>query len=450
MIVVLCCVGAYPVHSILLLQPSHSHIRLGGGDPVSCVLIGPSTRPFFWSTRLVDRRNLGKREDSSRRFLRSKGNSGSDRREDIPVCEGLGCSPSVPLAPHTRRFGSPSVDGETAPCIAEDEGELVAFPVKKRSSSTRHDDLTPHHAGIRSPSPAEEPLLRIPIGSLPPRPFPLRLPSRLHASSFPCPRAQRVEQGKREREEVCPPLPPFVSLSDPVLDRTCSCGWEREGERQRQRDVWNTHGQQRHHGQDHDTWMQPCLLRSGNPPARLLHLPRHRQEGLLPRASGRRSTPRLAGQRRGPRVAGGEVGRRRGTPFDPRSATRKRRTQVLWETPIAVPSERSMRPLRGHRCVVGVAGRDLTSSPGNRVGNVTVVPDHPNCFARAKGMRSMEPSEAGDPWERVGSRSEISKGGNDQQAVCRADLVDLPIRFSLDAESPQWRKGPAHKPQLVR
>eukprot|EP00963_Diacronema_lutheri_P008383 scaffold748_cov329-Pavlova_lutheri.AAC.14 len=98
-IVVLCCVGAYPVHSILLLQPSHSHIRPGGGDPVSCVLIGPSTRPFLWSTRLVDRRNLGKREDSSRRFLRSKGNSGSDRREDIPVCEGLGCSPSVPLEP---------------------------------------------------------------------------------------------------------------------------------------------------------------------------------------------------------------------------------------------------------------------------------------------------------------------------------------------------------------
>jgi len=252
------------------------------------------------------------------------------------------------------------------------------------------------------------------------------------------------------RERTWAHLSP-LSCPSPTLSLT---GRVRVGgrgrQRQRQRDVWNTHGQQRHHGQDHDTWMQPCLLRSGNPPARLLHLPRHRQEGLLPRASGRRSTPRLAGQRRGPRVAGGEVGRRRGTPFDPRSATRKRRTQVLWETPIAVPSERSMRPLRGHRCVGGVEGRDLTSSRGNRVGKVTVVLDHPNCFARAKGRRSMAPSEAGDPWERVGSRSEISKGGNDQQAVCRADLVDLPIRFSLDAESPQWRKGPAHKPQLVR
>mmetsp|Transcript_2795 Transcript_2795/g.17403 ORF Transcript_2795/g.17403 Transcript_2795/m.17403 type:complete len:182 (+) Transcript_2795:319-864(+) len=50
--------------------------------------------------------------------------------------------------------------------------------------------------------------------------------------------------------------------------------------------------------------------------------------------------------------------------------------------------------------------------------------------------------------------SSVSKRGCRQTETTKTnrawktDLVDLPICRPADAESPQWRKGPAHKPQL--
>lgn len=133
-----------------------------------------------------------------------------------------------------------------------------------------------------------------------------------------------------------------------------------------------------HHGVWNDSRMQPRLLRSGNPPARHLHLPKRRQKSLLPGPSGRRSTHRLASQRLGTRLAGREDGRRTTMAYDPRFASGTRWTQVLWKTTIAISCRRSVRSLRGHRCVRGVARRVITSSPWNRVGNEIVVLDRRN------------------------------------------------------------------------
>lgn len=99
----------------------------------------------------------------------------------------------------------------------------------------------------------------------------------------------------------------------------------------------------------------------------------------------------------------------------------------------------------------GVARRVVTSSPWNRVGKQIVV------LGRRKGIDAdvkwcTKPSwEANDTNQAAHPDRDADRGRTRKpRRAWKTDLVDPPIRRPADAESPQWRKGPAHKPQLVR